>query len=122
VPPLVALDAQNVIILVFAMDGCPACEHYVPRLLSEAEALRAEGYPFVVYTPGMPLAPRTIPIVIYDAATPDSDVQKLADRYAVRATPTTIVVTRGSGGFKCEGSLANNQARWLLLMANEVNR
>lgn len=119
--PPVSLDAQNVVILVFAMDGCPACEHYVPRLLREAEALRAEGYPFVVYQPGMMLAPRAIPIVVYDAATPDVDVQKLADRYAVQATPTTIVATRGPGGFKSEGSLANNQARWLLLMANEAN-
>lgn len=120
--PPVALDAQNVIIIVFAMDGCHACEHYVPRLLNEAEALRAQGYPFVVYTAGAPLPPGAIPIVIYDAAAQDPEVQKLADRYQVFATPTTIVATRGPGGFKAEGALANNQARWLLIQANEVNR
>lgn len=109
-------------IIVFAMEGCGACDHYVPRLVAQAEQLKAQGYPFVVYQEGMAVHRGAIPILLYDAASPDVDVQRLADRFHVQATPSTILVTRGEGAFKCEGALANNQIDWILMMANETNK
>ncbi len=113
---MVDLDHSNVVVLVFGMEGCGACEHYIPRLVAEAEALRQAGYPIVVNPSGQ-LPPNAVPVMIYDAASPDGAVQRLADRFVVSATPSTIVACRGPGSFKCEGSLANNQIQWLLLMA-----
>ncbi len=119
------LESQNVVVYVFAMHECPACEHFLPRFIAEAEALNAtlapQGISFVVNPMTQP-PPRSIPILVFDAAAQDDAVQKLADRYSVTATPTTIVATRGPGSFKCEGSLANNQIQWLLLMASEAGK
>lgn len=117
---MINLDAQKVVVIVFAMHECPACDHYLPRFLAEVEALKQHGYPFVVYEPDAVLPPGSIPVIVYDAASENVDIQKLADRYKVEATPTTIVVPRGPGGFKCEGSLANNQIQWVLMMASEA--
>jgi thiol-disulfide isomerase/thioredoxin len=116
---MIHVDHLPAVIFVFAMGECPACEHYLPRLVAEADSLRAQGYTFAV-NPKQNVPTGTIPILIYDAASPDVDVQKLADRYGVTATPTTIVVLRDGGGFRVEGSLANNQITWLLLMASEA--
>lgn len=119
---MIDLDKQKVVVIVFAMGECPACENYLPRFISEVEALRAHGYPFVVYVPGQPIAPNAIPVLVYDAGSPDATIQGIADRYGVSATPSTLVLTRGPGSFKTEGALANNQISWLLNMANEANR
>lgn len=119
---LPSLDNHKVAVVVFAMGECPACEHYLPRFVAEVEALRAQNYPFLVWAPGAAIPQGSIPILIYDAASPDVDVQKLADRFKVEATPTTIVMSRGAGSFKCEGGLANNQISWVLMMALEANR
>ena len=118
---MIDLAQTNVVVIVFGMEGCGACEHYIPRLINEANQLAAQGFPFVV-EPAAPLVPGQIPIMLYDAASDDKGVIELADRYKVHATPTTIVMMRGPGSFKCEGSLANNQIQWLLMMASEANR
>lgn len=115
----VDLSQHGAAIFAFAMEGCGACEHYVPRLIAQVEALREQGYPFVVHTEGMAMPPGSIPVLIYDAASPDVDVQRLADRFKVEATPTTVLAAR-KGSFKCEGNLANNQITWLLMMALEA--
>ena len=119
---MIDLAGQNVVVIVFAMGECPACEHYLPRLISEIEQLKTHGYPFVIGGSQQHIRQGSIPVFIYDAASPDADVQKLADRYDVQATPTTILLTRGAGSFKCEGNLANNQIIWILNMANEANQ
>jgi thiol-disulfide isomerase/thioredoxin len=119
---VIDIGNQKVVVIVFAMGECPACEAYLPRLLAEAEQLKAHAYPFVVYVPGQTISPRAIPLVVYDAASPDPAIQALADRFEVSATPTTLVLMRGPGSFKVEGSLANNQISWLLNMANEANQ
>lgn len=122
---MINLDAQNVVVLVFAMHGCPACDHYLPRFTSEAAALSrqlaGQGTAFVINPETQP-PPGVIPVLVFDAAAEDADVQKLADRFGVQATPTTVVAARGPGSFKVEGSLANNQIQWVLLMASEANR
>lgn len=118
---MINLEAQNVVVLVFAMQECPACEHYLPRLVAEAENLNAQlkGVSFVVNPETQPPA-GVIPILVFDAAATDAAVQQIADRYEVQATPTTVIAVRGPGSFKVEGSLANNQIQWLLLMATEA--
>ena len=118
---MIDLANTKVVVIVFGMEGCGACEHYIPRLKAEATQLAAQGFPFVV-EPMTQLAPMQIPIMFYDAASEDKSVQQLADRYEVHATPTTIVAVRGPGSYKAEGSLANNQIQWLLMMANEANQ
>lgn len=115
------LNKHNVAILVFAMHECPACEHYVPRLVEQVGVLQGQGAPLVVYDEGVKIPEQSIPVLIYDAATENPDVQRLADRFQVEATPTTIVLGR-QGSFKCEGNLANNQILWLLNMATEANQ
>jgi thiol-disulfide isomerase/thioredoxin len=118
---MINLEAQKVVVLVFGMDGCPACEHYIPRLAAEAQGLTEQGFPFSVNPEVQPTAD-TVPILVYDAASPDAEVQKLADRFNVTATPTTVIATRGPGSAKYEGNLATNQIQWVLMMAHEVNK
>lgn len=117
---MTSLDTQKAIVIVFGMHECPACEHYIPRLAESVERLRGQGFPFVLAQGPEPISPEAIPVLVYDAASPDVDVQKLADRFEVHATPTTIVACRGPGSFKIEGSLADNQIEWVLMMANEA--
>lgn len=117
----VDLRHHNVAIIVFAMHECPACEHYVPRLVEQVNTLRQRGAPLLVYDHGVTVPPQAIPVLVYDASSEDTEVQKLADRFKVEATPTTIVLSR-RGSFKCEGNLANNQIEWLLTMAIEENQ
>jgi thiol-disulfide isomerase/thioredoxin len=117
----ISLEDQRVVVIVFAMGECGACEHYLPRLVAEAEALTQKGYPFVVNPESTP-PNEAIPILLYDAASADAEVQKLADRFGVTATPTTIIAARGPGSFKAEGSLANNQIQWVLMMAQEARK
>jgi hypothetical protein len=116
----IELSNQRALIVIWAMGECPACESYLPRFLAEVEALKQQGYPFFVYEAGQPIPPGSIPVLIYDAASPNVDVQAFADKYQVTATPTTMVLTRGAGSFKVEGSLANNQIAWVLMMAHGV--
>lgn len=114
------LNQHRVAILVFAMHECPACEHYVPRLVEQVSVMRRQGAPFVIHDENAATPPGSIPVLVYDAASEDPDVQKLADRFHVEATPTTIILAR-EGSFKCEGSLANNQILYLLNMAHEAS-
>ncbi len=111
------------VIYVFAMGDCPACEEYLPRFLSRLSAYAAAGTPFVVVGEHDAIRPGTVPVLVYDAAAEDPAVQDLADRFAVRATPATVVALRGPGTFKSEGSLGNYQVDQLLeLVASEVRR
>lgn len=118
---MINLEAQKVIVIVFGMEGCGACEHYIPRLAAEAQSLTQQGFSFVVNPTDQPPAD-TVPILVYDAASQDAELQKLADRFNVQATPTTVIAARGPGSFKVEGNLATNQIQWVLMMAHEVNK
>lgn len=111
------LAPYRVVIAVFGMDGCGACETYIPRL---AERAKRHGWRFHVYEPKKPVPKNAIPILIYDAASPDPQVQELANRYAVSATPATIVLRRGPGSFKVEGGLDDAQIDHLLTIALEA--
>lgn len=108
----------RVIIAVFAMPECAACELYVPRLARAARARRS----FVVHD-GVSAIPRgKVPILCYDVSAPDEAVQAFASRYAVEATPTTVVIPADGGAFKVEGNLTDEQISYILTLAEQSNR
>lgn len=110
-------------IYVFAMGDCPACEEYLPRLMARLDAHARAGMPYVVIGADDAIRAGTVPVLVYDAGADDPAVQALADRFAVKATPATIVALRGPGTFKTEGSLGDYQIDQLLeLVAAEVRR
>lgn len=83
------LSQANVVVLVFVMDGCSACDEYLPVFKKIAAPYKQAG----------------IPILIYDIGddAPDA-VDALAERFGVEATPTTVVARRGLPGYlKVEG-------------------
>lgn len=83
------LSGYRVIVVVFAMPDCPACEDYVPRFLRYAAPYQQAG----------------IPVFVYNVASEDPKLQEFADRYKVQVTPTTLVLPRGQGHLKVEGGL-----------------
>lgn len=86
IPP----DAK-VVVVVISMDGCPACQDYVPRVEGLAGAYRRAG----------------VPIIYLDAADQRPAVQEWMDQYQVTATPTTLILRRhelGGGVWKSEGT------------------
>ena len=111
---MIDLAPHQAVIVVFGMAECPACEGYIPRLVDKA---MARGKIFHIYEPGQPIPKGKIPVLIYDAMSPDEGVQELADRYRVEATPSTLVLLRGPGSCKIEGSIDDNQIDHLLDLA-----
>jgi hypothetical protein len=122
-------DLRNAkaVIVVFAMHGCPPCEEYLPMLRERLEAHNASNRrwnasgPFHIWSPGEPIYPGTIPVLFYDAASTDDDLQNLADRLKISATPTTCLLTR-TGTSKVEGSMSPDKIDQLLLSAQNANR
>lgn len=68
--------AARAYILIIGMDGCPACDEYLPRYREVAAR-----HPM-------------IPTSALEANT----YSALADLYKVHSTPTTLLLTRRSGG------------------------
>jgi hypothetical protein len=101
-------------LIVFAMESCPMCHEYVPRLLARVEAYRASGAPLVVHDEGDAVPPGSIPVLIYDVAAPDPALQALATQFEANSMPATIALVRGHGAFKSEGSLGEYQIDQLL--------
>jgi hypothetical protein len=99
----------NVVIVVFAMHGCPACHDYLPRLHKERERFEAAGFSFPIYEPGIAIAPGAVPVLIYDSAAKDDGVQAFADRFEVTALPTTILLPRIGFPAKYEGALPDDE-------------
>jgi hypothetical protein len=116
-------DLRNTkaVIVVFAMHGCPPCEEYLPRLTERLQEHAAGGAPFHVWSPGEPIYPGTIPVLFYDAASKDDELQDFADRLKISATPTTCLLTR-AGTSKIEGSMSPDKIDQLLVSARNANR
>lgn len=91
------LGNSNVVVALFVMEGCGACHEYLPRFQRIAEPYKRAG----------------IPVLIIDAATEDAEINELADRWGVRATPTTIVARRGPGVIRQEGNLSDEYLKQL---------
>ena len=116
-------DLRNTkaVIVVFAMHGCGPCEQYLPELRDRIEEFTAAGAPFRIWSPGQPISPGEILVLFYDAASTDDELQDLADRIGVSATPTTCLMTR-TGVSKIEGSMPRAKIDQLLLAAQNANR
>jgi len=115
------LSHTKVIVAVFAMHGCGPCEEFLPRFTKQVERFQRAGYPFVIVRPGAAIEPGQIPVMIYDAASQDDELQAFADRLSVSATPTIALLTRRSIS-KTEGSMEDPQIDQLLYAAAKANR
>jgi hypothetical protein len=100
------MTQQRVIVVVFAMPDCPACEDYVPRFLKRAAPYQQQG---------------GVPVFIYNAASEDPNLQAFADRFSISATPTTLVLPRGPGHIKVEGSIDDAMIETLLRRAYGIH-
>lgn len=115
------LSHTRVLVVVFAMHGCGPCEEFLPRFKAQVERFKRSGYPFVMVSPGSELEPGQIPVMIYDAASEDGELQTFADRIGVSATPTIAMMTRRDT-VKIEGSMDDRQIDELLYAATQANR
>lgn len=108
-------------LIVFAMDGCPACHDYTPRLIKMVEGFQAHGVPFVFHTDG-PIFKGQIPVLVYDGASQDPGVVELANQYAIEGLPTTLLLTRNARPVKIEGAISDEEIYKLLASATYANR
>lgn len=116
------LDQTNVVVVVFAMPGCGACEEYLPRMYSAIEYYQKLGHPFVVYDLGMKLKPGQIPVCVYDSTSTDPGVQQLADQHKISGLPTTLVLVRHGRNGRWEGGIDNETLVGALNSACTSNR
>lgn len=91
------------IIIVVTMAGCDACAEYLPVFRQVAKRHV------------------TVPVHYVDAAAErGSQAWQIAERYGVRATPTTLVLRRGPGSIKVEGSQDADYVEWLFKVAERA--
>ena len=80
----------QVVVVVFTMKGCPACQEYLPRFRRIAQRWAS-----------------CIPVVYLDAA---KDAQQdRADKFTIKYTPTTLILKRPNGFLKWESSLSDEE-------------
>ncbi len=89
------LNGHNVVVILFKMEGCPACEEYEPRFRQIASSYQG-----------------CFPILIVDAA--DPSITPMADRLKVHAIPATFVLRRPTGVIRAEGNIENDELTWML--------
>jgi len=92
------LDQHRIVVILFKMDGCPACAAFEPRF-------RQLATPYL----------GRFPILIADAN--DPGVAPLADRLGVNAVPATFVMRKPSGIIRAEGVLSDAELGWMLNVA-----
>jgi hypothetical protein len=114
------LRGTKAVLVVWAMHGCPACDQYLPQLTERIAAHAADGAPFHIWAPGEAIYRGRILVLFYDAASKDEELQDLADRLGVTATPTTCLMTR-TGVHKVEGSMTPDKIDQLLIAAQNAN-
>jgi hypothetical protein len=66
-----------------------------------------------------PYAKAGLPVVVYDAA--DDNIQQLADRWDIEATPTTVVALHGPGLMKEIGALNDEDIRRVMDTAYRIH-
>lgn len=93
----------RVVVAVFVMEGCPACHDYLPRFQQVADPYMKAG----------------VPVIVYNAE--DPNVQQLADRWDIQATPTTVIALRGPGMIKEEGSMSGEDIKKLMDTAYRIH-
>ncbi len=117
-----SLDHTKSAIVVFAMDGCPACEEYLPKFRHLVDSFMAHGQPFVYYELGMPLPPGLIPVIILDGASDDPSIISFADQHDISALPTTLLLRRTARPAKLEGAIEDREIYDALVSACIANR
>ena len=85
-----------VVVVVFHMEGCPACEAFLPKF----RAIAPQYGPLSEDGP-MAVTGRGVPSAIYDA----NKFDPLAEHFNIRATPTMLVLRRPAGQLRQEGDL-----------------
>lgn len=118
---MVDLRNTRVLVVVWAMPGCGACDQYLPVLTKRINALKRQGAPFHIWAPGDVLSSGQIPVMFYDASAENEELQAFADQLGVTATPSTYVLTK-NGTTKVEGALPPEEIDKLLVDAIHANR
>jgi thioredoxin-like negative regulator of GroEL len=96
--------SDRVVVVVFKMEGCPACAEYMPTFKRVAARYRG-----------------LFPIYIVDAA--DQRYEHLATRLGVNAVPVTFILRKPTGMLKSEGALGPEELQGLLdSAAREASR
>lgn len=116
------LSQTNVVLIIFAMDGCHACKEYLPKLQNAISVYQKHGYPFVVYEMGQQIQPGQIPVLIYDATSQDPGVQALMDQHKVTGLPTTVLLPRSGRSGKWEGTMSDADIYSIMNFAVGSNR
>lgn len=89
---------SRVIVILFVIQGCEACDDFKPRFHQIAQRYR-----------------QYIPIMMMDAN--DPRCADLAGRLNVGNVPATFVLRRPTGAIRVEGAIPNSQIAWLLDIA-----
>lgn len=84
-------------VLIFVQTGCGHCDEFMTRFKPIADPYYAKG----------------LPIQVGDIAN-SSTALRLADRYKVEATPTTIGHSRRGEIFRLEGAVSNAEIKRML--------
>lgn len=79
------------------MEGCEACHEFWPRFQRVAEPYKQAG----------------IPVLVFNAASEDPEIEQLADRWGVYATPSVVVARRGPGMLREEGNMDDQSLKQL---------
>lgn len=106
-----------VVVLVFHMEGCPACEQFLPKFRAIAPhygPLSENSY--------MAVTGRGVPSGIYDA----NKFDPLAERFDIRATPTMLVARRQERPVREEGDLdertIHGMFQWALAQQRQMQQ
>ena len=97
------LDQSSVVIIVFTVPGCGACENYKPRFQQIAQRYAQH-----------------VPVIMANAN--DPKYQDLANKYNVDNVPATFVLRKPSGLIRVEGAIPDNQIIWLFEVALREQR
>jgi hypothetical protein len=105
---------HKVIVAVFTMAGCGACEEYKPRFRRVVQEM---GLPVFDVGKGRlpdPTALSRTCLPVYTIDCDDKQFGNWAEHLNVHATPSTYVLRRPRGVLKLEGSIPDEQVKWLL--------
>jgi len=89
---------SRVVVVLFTIPGCEACEEYKPRFQRIARHYQQQ-----------------VPIIMLDAN--DQRNADLGTRLNVTNVPATFVLRRPSGLIRIEGAIPDSQVTWLFNVA-----
>ena len=115
------LSHCNVVVIIFAMDGCHHCEDYSPRFERMIRAFQNKGWPFVYYDGRRVISHGQIPILILDGASSDPSIAEYANQHQIDGKPTTMVLRRYQDPIKLEGAIDDREIYDALVLACQAN-